>query len=72
MALDKISLKSSIKQAFNDQRSNTNDPDAALDDLAAKIADAVEVFVKSGTVNTTVETTGTAAAQTGTGTGNIT
>ena len=80
MALDKTSLKASIKQAFNDQRSNTNDPDGAIDDLASKIADAVDLFVKSGSVSTSVSTviTGTSPSGavtgtgTGSGTGNIT
>ena len=76
MALDKTSLTASIRQAFNDQRSNTDDPDGALDDLSSKIADAVDIFVKSGSVSTTVTTVVTcptgAGSGTGSGTGNIT
>ncbi|MDD2965539.1 MAG: hypothetical protein PHU33_16470 [Bacteroidales bacterium] len=44
--MDKNILKSSIKQAFLDQRNKTDNPEAAIDDLAGKIADAVDVFIK--------------------------
>lgn len=50
MALNKQSLKQAIKQAFADQAEKTEDPDAALDDLAGKIADAVDDYVKGATI----------------------
>jgi hypothetical protein len=48
--LDKSALSSSIKQAFLDQRSKESDPETAAEDLAGKIATAVEAYVKSLTV----------------------
>lgn len=69
MPLNKDLLQSQIKQAFKDQQTKTQDPDAALEDLAQKIAAALDAFVKSGTVTVPsgipVSTAGTAAAQTG-------
>lgn len=69
MPLNKDLLQSQIKQAFKDQQTKTQDPDAALEDLAQKIAAAVDAFVKSATVTVPsgipVSTAGTAAAQTG-------
>ncbi len=62
MALDVITYKASIKAAFLAAQAET-DPDnfvQAMDDLAGAIADAGEVFVKSGAVATTV--TGTLPA----------
>ena len=71
MALDKTTLEKSIETAFNNQSDKKVDPAEARKAIAKDLANAFNVFVKSGTVNTTVSTTGTAAAQTGTGTGSI-
>ncbi len=82
MALDLTALKSGIKAAL-DAAAAEEDPankDAALQALADGIGDAVDTFVKSGTVATTVTTvvTGTlptgpvAAVGAGTGTGSMT
>lgn len=79
MTLVKATLKNAIKQAFQDQSTKTDNPAAALDDLADKIATAIDAFVKSGTVTVAigipVATAGTAVSQTGTttstGTGTI-
>lgn len=69
MALVKATLKNAIKSAFQDQTSKTDNPAAALDDLADKIATAIDAFVKSGTVTVSagipVATAGTAVSQTG-------
>ena len=46
MSLDKATLKASIKQALLDQRNNTDNPTGSADDLAGKIADAVDTYVK--------------------------
>ena len=46
MALNKGALKQSIYHAFKDQTSKKDDPDAAMQDLAGKIADAVDVFIR--------------------------
>lgn len=74
MPLDKATLRASIKQAFQDQIGTpTVAQNAALENIAQKLSDAIDVFVKSGTVTVPpgvpVATTGTAAAQTGATTG---
>ncbi len=85
MALDKVTLKNSIKQAFLDELGggSTTAQQTAVDNIATKLSNAIDVFVKSGTVSVTVATgipvatAGTAAAQTGattapgTGTGTV-
>lgn len=53
MSLDKITLKAEIKAAFNDQKGKTENQEAAIDDLAQKITNAVENYVKSITVTST-------------------
>lgn len=69
MALNKAILKASIKQAFADQKTKTSNPDAAIDDLCDKIANAIDIYVKGATVTIVsgiaVATTGSAVAQTG-------
>jgi hypothetical protein len=70
MALDKTTLTNTLETIFEDLSGKT----AAQ--KASEIADAIDVFVKSGAVNTTV--TGTAPGPTfpstvsGTGTGSVT
>ncbi len=71
MALVKETLKAAVFAAFKAQQDKTENPDEALNDIADRLAAAIDAFVKSGTVSVTVATTGTAAAQTGTGTGSI-
>ncbi|MDR2964039.1 MAG: hypothetical protein LBU90_10475 [Bacteroidales bacterium] len=71
MALVKTSLKTAIMAAFKAQQNKTDNPEGALNDLADKLATAIDTYIKSGTVNVTVATTGSATAQAGTGTGNI-
>lgn len=70
MPLNTPLLKQQIKAAFKAQSTKTENPDAALDDLAGKIADAVKAYVMAGTVTiplgVPVATAGTAASQTGT------
>ena len=68
MALDKASLKSALKTLMSKEEPTS------VDDAVDALADAIETYVKSGSVkitvpNLTVSTTGTAAAQTGTATG---
>lgn len=73
MALDKLTLKTSLEATFSNL-----DPSKTPADVAQELADAIELFVKSGTVNTNVTGTtsptvpGTPAAVTGTGTGSVT
>lgn len=85
MALDKITLKASLKTAFESLQGYDGTPgktqNDALEQLAEAITNAVDVFIKSGTVNTTVATgipvqvnisSGTGATTgTGTGTGDV-
>lgn len=68
MALNKNRLKSDIKGILDDmltREQNTND------EFATRLADALDVYVKSAQVNAgiPVATTGTATAQTGSTTG---
>ncbi len=79
MPLVKATLQTAIEAAFKAQTSKTDNPDAALSDLADKLATAIDAFVKSGTVTVkagiAVTTTGSPTTQTGattaTGTGTI-
>ena len=66
MALDKAGLTSALKTIFENVDANST-PAAK----AASIADAIDTFVKTGTVSVTVATTGSPTAQTGSGTGSI-
>jgi hypothetical protein len=66
MALVKSTLKSAILNAFKAQQSKEENPDGALDDLADKLSAAIESYVKSATVSTTV--TGACATPAGPGT----
>jgi len=69
MALDKATLSASLKTFFDsmDEAPSTNQ------DLADAFADAVDVFVKSGTVSTTVSVVDPVSETlTGTGTGSVT
>lgn len=73
MALDKASLKSALEIAFgaNDVADPTSKSN--IQNMAQLVADAVDTFVKSGTVNTTdTITTGPGAGSTGTGVGSVT
>lgn len=70
MALNKSGLEGSIKALLSEEKGKVDNA-TSIDNIAAKLASAIEIFVKSGTVNTTVTTTGSAAAQTGTGVGSI-
>ena len=69
MALNTPLLKQQIKAAFKAQTTKQDNPDAALDDLAQKIADAVHAYVVGATVTVppgvAVATAGSPTAQTG-------
>lgn len=71
MSLNKTNLKSALINLFTAEQDEETDANASVERLAQGIADAVDAFVKSGTVNVTVTTTGSATAQAGTGTGTI-
>lgn len=70
--LAKTQLIVDILDAFDSVSNNPSiDPATARTTIAQKLANAIDTFVKSGTVNVTVATTGSAAAQTGTGVGTV-
>lgn len=72
MALVKEVLKTAIVKAFNDQRSKDNNPEGAIDNLADQLATAIDAYIKSGVVTTTVTgSSATGGPVTGSGTGNI-
>jgi hypothetical protein len=78
MALNKTVLAQQLKAIFDGvspEATGVIDPDALRQKVANEMADAIDAFVKTGTVapGITVSTTGSAAAQTGatTGTGTI-
>ena len=56
MALVKETLKTAIFAAFKAQQSKTENPDAALNDIADKLATAIDTYIKSGTVTGTCDT----------------
>lgn len=80
MALNKVGLKAAIKSLLTDMESKHTD---SKEEFAERLANAIDAFVRSGTVKTvvapgiTVATSGTAVAQSGAttgpgeGTGNI-
>ena len=79
MALNKSALIVALKAIFDGvspEASGITDPEELRQKVANEMADAIETFVKSGTVTVaagiSVSTAGTALAQTGatTGTGN--
>lgn len=75
MALVKETLKTGIVAAFMAQSEKKKNPEAALNDLADKLATAIDAYVKSGTVSTVVTgacaTPAGAGTITGTGTGSV-
>lgn len=64
-------LKQAILSIFEMEAQASESPEQSRERIADKLTNAIFDFVKTGTVKVTVATTGTAAAQTGTGTGNI-
>ena len=67
MALDKQALQQSFISIFNNPSHDGN-----VEQIAAELADAIDVYVKSGTVQTTVTGTDSqGGAITGSGIGTI-
>ncbi len=66
MPLQKPALKNSIKTLLQDMMAREN---ASFDEFATRLSDAIDIYIKTGTVTVpagvAVATTGTAAAQTG-------
>jgi hypothetical protein len=81
MPLDKITLTAALKEAFGvNEPGLTGDAKSNIEQMSEEIADAIDVFVKSGTVVTTVAVTsvsgvtpgpGVSGPGAGTGTGNV-
>lgn len=72
MALNNTYLKQQIKAAFKAQSTKTENPDAALDDLAQKIVDAVHVYLTGATVTVPIAIPCATPAGPGTATGTAT
>lgn len=67
MALNKATLKAAIQSCFEDVREDKTPADAAQ-----QLADAIDAYVRSATVSTTVTgVDGTGSPVTGTGTGGL-
>jgi hypothetical protein len=62
MALDKTGLKNAILAIFENMATREDHPETAREDFATQLSDAIDMYVRTGTVTTT----GTASAQTGT------
>ena len=71
MPLVKATLENAIKALLEEEKAKEDDGSSSIDNIASKLATAIDTYIKSGTVMTTVATTGSASAQTGTGVGNI-
>lgn len=71
MPLDKITLKTAIIAAQN-AAAGAPDIATAQNLYATALSNAIDIYVRGGTVTTVVATTGSPTAQTGTGTGAIT
>ncbi len=70
MALNDNAFKAAII-AIQDEMKDAVDYEASKEIYAEKLMLAVKNYIRSGTVNTVVNTTGSASAQTGTGVGTI-
>lgn len=68
MALNKGELKDTIVVLLTDMLSKEEN---SIAEFATRLSEAIDVYVKSGTVNVNVTTTGTATSHSGTGTGTI-
>jgi len=53
MALNKTALQAAIKAAFMAQSGKTENPEAAIDDLADRIASAIHSYVRGATIVST-------------------
>lgn len=71
LEIGKPVLESDLLKIFTNESKETEKPEESRKRIAKEMAEAVYKFVKSGEVNVTVTTSGTASAQTGTGKGII-
>lgn len=68
MALDKATLKNEIKSLMQDMLQKEQ---SSIDEFATRLSDAVDTYVKTATVSTTVTGTCSTGPITGTGTGTL-
>ncbi len=68
----KTVLIADLLEIFTSESQATENPQESRQRMANNLANAIDKFVRSGEVNVDVKTTGSASAQTGTGTGKIT
>ena len=68
MALDKATLKVALEAAFGKDETSDATAQGHISQMASDVADAIDAFVKSGTVNTVVTTPDTIN---GTGVGSV-
>lgn len=74
MPLNKTVLEQAIKAMFDKQAAKeqtSDDPVVSRQEMAQDLANAIDAYVKSGTVNTTITGVSPSGAVTGTGTGTI-
>jgi len=72
MALIPATLQTGIQALLTNMAARTDNPAQAQADFAQQLATLIDTYIKTATVTVTVATTGTAAAQTGGGTGALT
>ena len=72
MSLNKAALKDAIVALLTAEQDEEESATDSINRIAQSMADAMDAFVKSGTVSVNVSTTGTATSHTGTGTGSVT
>lgn len=75
MALLKETLKAQILAAFQKQaakKKETDDPAKSAEELADDLASAIDAYIKTATVNTTVTGASPSGPVTGTGVGSLT
>ncbi len=67
--LDKVTLQASIRAAFVAEKDKQDGRELSIDEIARKIADAVDLYVRAAEVvgTCTVTTTGSPSAQSGGG-----
>lgn len=69
MTLIKSSLEAQLLSIFQEMENKKDENGNNSADFAKKLATAIDTYIKTATVSVTVATVGSAAAQTGTGTG---
>lgn len=70
MPLLKPQLEIQLRNLFTDLSAN-QDSEASMNELVSRLAGIIDTYIKSATVTVQVTTTGTALAQAGIGTGNL-